>query len=409
MIKNSFCCPSCFNNEFIKTYINENYEKDGNCPYCEATEVNLISLKKMGIYIRGCIDKEFEGYDDGTGAMYDSEVEEYVGLDGEKVTTYSIREILKEEEVIFSEATIEKSLLEDLFENLYSDREIKKGAEDKFDDIDSQNWVIKGNLYGSEQTKAFQRWEFFKHIIKHYNRFFDSEEKGIRSYYLTHIERYMHDFTTNIPSKTVFYRVRRKNNTPFPTYKEDMYSEMGPPPAAYAKTNRMSPAGIPYLYLASDRQTALKECRIKKGEKAFIAELVSTQELHIIDLSDNKYLPQHSSIFDPEYDHDYIWMRDFCDSFIKEISEPVSDGKDDHSYEYAATQLIAEYYRTKGYDGICYNSSIASGKNYVFFMGPDPQYTIKAYPYPFGSDYCKNLPIIKKYTDSFQISRISFV
>lgn len=38
---------------------------------------------------------------------------------------------------------IETTLLDDLFENLYSYRDIQKGAEDTYDDIDSQNWVIK--------------------------------------------------------------------------------------------------------------------------------------------------------------------------------------------------------------------------------------------------------------------------
>ena len=44
----------------------------------------------------------------------------------------------------------------------------------------------------------------------------------------------------------------------------------------------------------------------------------------ILDLSDNKYFAP-DSIFDPEYDHDNTWMNDFWRSFVKEISEPVSD------------------------------------------------------------------------------------
>lgn len=99
---------------------------------------------------------------------------------------------------------------------------------------------------------------------------------------------------------------------------------MGPPPAIYAKTNRMSPAGIPYLYLASDKETTLQECRVHPGEEAIIAEFVSIEELQILDLSDNKYFAP-DSIFDPEYDHDNTWMNDFWRSFVKEISEPVSD------------------------------------------------------------------------------------
>ncbi|MBR5650321.1 RES family NAD+ phosphorylase [Pseudobutyrivibrio sp.] len=103
-------------------------------------------------------------------------------------------------------------------------------------------------------------------------------------------------------------------------------------------------------------------------------------------------------------------MNSFWKSFVKEISEPVSEDKEDHSYEYAATQLVAEYYRTKGYDGICFKSSVGPGKNYVFFMGPDPKYTANAYPYPFNSEYYfDNLPILEEFTDVFIINEINHV
>jgi len=58
--------------------------------------------------------------------------------------------------------------------------------------------------------------------------------------------------------------------------------------------------------------------------EAIIAEFFSIEELQILDLSDNKYFAP-DSIFDPEYDHDNTWMNDFWRSFVKEISEPVSD------------------------------------------------------------------------------------
>lgn len=48
----------------------------------------------MGIYLRDCIDKAYEGCVDGTGGMYDSEEKMYLGPNGEEATTYSIREIL---------------------------------------------------------------------------------------------------------------------------------------------------------------------------------------------------------------------------------------------------------------------------------------------------------------------------
>ena len=409
MIKDSFCCSNCFNNQYIKKYIEDNAEEEGNCPYCGSANVQLVSLETMGKYLRDCIEKAYEGCDDGTGAMYDSEEKMYLGPNGEEATTYSIREILTEEEMILNDNTVESSLIEDLFENLYSYREIQKGAEDPFDDIDSPMWVIKDDLYGDEQTRVFHAWESFKHMIKHYSRFFEPQGFNLREDYLERMDPYIYDFITDVPSGTGFYRARKTDKNLLPIERIEPYSQMGPPPAVYAKTNRMSPAGIPYLYLASDQETTLKECRIDSDEEAIIAEFISTEELQILDLSTNKYFAS-DSIFDPEYNHDNTWMNSFWKSFIKEISEPVSEDKEDHSYEYAATQLVAEYYRTKGYDGICFKSSVGPGKNYVFFMGPDPEYTPNAYPYPFYSEYYfDNLPILEEFTDMFRIDSIKHV
>lgn len=406
MIKDSFCCPNCFSNRFIKEYIEQNNEGIGNCPYCNNSDVRLISLREMGLYLRGCIEKAYDYYDNGTGAMYDSEDKIYLGPDGGVATIYSIREILLDNEMALSEETIDTPLIDDLFENLYSDRDIQKGAEDQFDDVDSQSLVIRDDLYGSEQTRVFHAWESFKHIIKHYSRFFDLQGIDLRGDYLERMDPYIYDFITDVPSGTFFYRARKVDQSLSDFDEIEPYSQMGPPPAIYAKTNRMSPAGIPYLYLASDKETTLKECRIKSSEVAVIAEFVSTEELQILDLSSNQYFAPNS-IFDPEYDHDNTWMNEFWKSFVKEISEPVSDDKEDHSYEYAATQLVAEYYRSKGYDGICFKSSVGPGKNYVFFMGPDPQFTINAYPYPYGGEYYfEYLPILREFTEAFKISNL---
>ena len=338
MIKDSFCCSNCFNNQYIKEYIEANAE-----------------------------------------------------------------------EMIISDDTIKTSLLDDLFENRYSYREIQKGAEDPFDDIDSPMWVIKADLYGDEQTRVFHAWESFKHMIKHYCRFFEPQGFSLREDYLGRMDPYIYDFITDIPRGTVFYRARKTEKSLLPIERIEPYSQMGPPPAVIAKTNRMSPAGIPYLYLASDQETTLKECRIGSEEEAIVSEFISNDELQVLDLSTNRFFAS-DSIFDPDYDHDSTWMYSFWKSFVKEISEPVSEDKEDHSYEYAATQLVAEYYRIKGYDGICFKSSVGPGKNYVFFLGPDTKYTTNAYPYPFNSEYYfDNLPVLQEFTDVFKIDAISQV
>lgn len=170
-------------------------------------------------------------------------------------------------------------------------------------------------------------------------------------------------------------------------------------------SNRMSPAGIPYLYLATDIDTTLSECRVEENAKAITASFVVKTDLQIVDLSDNKYYAA-DSIFNPEYDHDNRWINGFWKNFVREISLPVSADKKDHSYEYAATQLVAEFFRKKGYDGVCFKSSVGDGKNYVFFYGPDPEYTSNAYPYPFNSPYFEMIPVLESYTEMFDITEL---
>ena len=409
MIKDSYCCSNCFENEFIKDYINENFIDEGDCPYCKKRNVKLIQLKTMGEYIRDCINKKYELCVEGTGAIYDSEEKTYVGPDFKKASVHSIKDILLEIEMVFSDSSIKTNLLDDLFENLYSDREIQKGSIDSFDDIDSNLWVIKNNLYGYEQIEIYHTWEFFKHYIKHYCRFFEPQGFNIREQCLKEMDPYISKFVCEIPKETKFYRVRKVSKNLLPITSIEPYSQMGPPPADYAKTNRMSPAGIPYLYLASNQDTALKECRIDSKEKAIVAEFVLKKDLKILDLTSNEYFVS-DSIFDPNYNHDITWMNSFFDSFKNEISKPVSTKNNDHSYEYTTTQLVAEYYRMKGYDGICFKSSVGTGENYVFFMGPDTKYTLNAYSYPFDSYYnFYNFPTLNKFTDAFCITSIAHI
>ena len=405
-MKADYCCPNCFINEHLRKYIIDNYEQKGNCMFCNHEDVELIPIRELGMHIRDCIDKAYERCDEGTGAYYDEEERMYCGPKGSEAITYSIREIMEDEEGVFVDSALDSGLVEALFENLYSARELQKGAEDIYSDIDSPEWVVKGDLYGSEQTRIYHAWEGFKHTVKHYSRFFYPDDYDIRKDLLEQLEPYIYDFINNVPSGTKFYRVRAVDASIKDFDAINPYKDMGPPPAQKAKTNRMSPAGITYLYLSTDIDTALAECRLKMGDKAIVAEFCSLDELQILDISENRYFAS-DSIFDPNYDHDNQWINGFWRSFVEEVSKPVNDDLTDHSYEYTATQIIAEYFRHKHFDGICFKSSVGLGKNYVFFFGPDPDKTEHAYPYPFESSYFyEPLPILSSFTEVFEINLI---
>ena len=396
------CCPNCFESVFLEDFIVEHSQEIGKCDYCNSDNVPLIPVQEMGIHLRDCLSKAYDSVDNGTGAWWDPEEKEYIGPSGGLAHVVSIREIMEEERLLSDESE-GTGLLEELFENLYSVREIQKGAVDPYDDVDACNWVIRNGLYGQEINSVNRSWEVFKHSALHFLRFMGANLYASGDSFFSKFRNIIMDFTHVIPKGSLFYRVRIIDKELEDSGVGDVYNTIGPPPAERSKTNRMSPAGIPYLYLASDIKTAIEECRAAQ-ENTLMAEYRSTKALKIVDLSESFYYPL-TSIFDPGYVHEDRWIGKVWEGFIHDISQPVDESDPDHSYEYTPTQMIAEYVRLIDYDGICYKSSMSCGKNYVFFFGPDPDHTPNAYPYPFGDVYLEDyIKILPKFTDYFEIT-----
>ena len=217
----------------------------------------------------------YEDIENGTGAYWDSEEKQYCNRTGRSVAPYSIRDILVEEENVLNEAVIDTTILEDIFSDSgLSFEEKKQGESDVFEDIDNCNLVLKDDLYGLEATKMYYTWEFFKYITKYYNRFFDIDKDCQRRDYLKELVPYILEYDTVIKAGTIYYRARKLNDEKLHDLDyAGVYKEMAPAPPKYATTNRMSPAGISYLYVASDRETAYKECRYKDAT-VMVAEYV---------------------------------------------------------------------------------------------------------------------------------------
>lgn len=140
---------------------------------------------------------------------------------------------------------------------------------------------------------------------------------------------------TVVPAGTEFYRVRhasKKDN--FSTF-----SEMGVPPVGVASAGRMNPAGISYLYLAFDKETAEKEV-LGWSKRWFSARFRSKLDISIVDFS---ALPEIPSAFEPHL-YDKRHNRYFLYSLRDELTLPVSkDGKE--HVDYVPTQIVSEYFR----------------------------------------------------------------
>lgn len=399
-----FCCENCFTNIHIKEYIKEQNIL-GQCDYCHAKNSFVINIVDIGAFFRESFNKAYEPLDAGTGSYYDPEEKEYCGQGGEPAQRYSVMDIL-EDECVFDEVMTNKKLVEDIMTaSGPSFRDIKHGEIDPYGDIYNECYVLKDDLEGVYGTQIYYTWDHFKFIVKHYNRFFDVDgylnNVDYRKKLLDAIQPLIMEYDHIIPVDELFYRARRISSIDFDTFV--INKELSPAPPQNAQTNRMSPAGISYLYVSSTKETACEECRYI-DEDVIIAEYRNKKELQIIDFSKTPYILS-TSIFSEDYDHDTRWLNQFLNLFVEEISRPVDSNntKIDRSYEYVATQLIAEYIRSLGYDGIGFKSSVGEGVSYCFFCGPDLKYSKSDYGI-FDEYICQMLP---SFLESFNISSVS--
>lgn len=128
-----------------------------------------------------------------------------------------------------------------------------------------------------------------------------------------------------------------------------------------AREGRANPKGIPYLYLATHDKTAVSEVRPWVGVYVSLAQLRTTRELRILNCTteDNSLVIYFSEPSADERER-AVW-RDVDLAF----AEPVT--RTDDYGEYVPTQIIAEFFRKQGFDGLAYRSSLGPGHNVVLF------------------------------------------
>lgn len=122
-----------------------------------------------------------------------------------------------------------------------------------------------------------------------------------------------------------------------------------PPKYTFAKQGRANPQYIPYLYLASSPYTALVEVKPTLDSKVSISKIVCTKDLKIVDFSSDKSMEDEPL--------SVLLMMEFSKPFMGE------------EQQYIPTQIITEYIKSEGYDGVKFNSSLdrRGGKNYIFY------------------------------------------
>lgn len=148
------------------------------------------------------------------------------------------------------------------------------------------------------------------------------------------------------------------------TYDEEIpydIERMKPLPYA-AHEGRANPRGIPCLYVATDAETAMSEVRPWLGANVSIGQFRLKKQVKLIDFSvghaaGGRFFLEEPT---PEIREATIWTQ-----VDKAFSEPVSN--DMGSAEYVPTQIISEFFRKQGFDGVVYKSNLGPGHNLALF------------------------------------------
>ena len=155
-----------------------------------------------------------------------------------------------------------------------------------------------------------------------------------------------------------------------PIYEEGEYIDDNPIPhqpermkplSRRASEGRANPKGIPYLYLATNRDTALAEVRPWIGSYISVGQFKTLRELRLVNCTTDQkgfriFLKEPSA----EKREESVWA-DIDRAFAKPVS-PSDDIAD-----YVPTQIMAELFKANNFDGIAYRSSLGDGHNVALF------------------------------------------
>lgn len=134
--------------------------------------------------------------------------------------------------------------------------------------------------------------------------------------------------------------------------------KMLPPLPYQAVAGRANRAGIAYLYLTNNIETAIAECRPHVGHDVTIGYFQLKQNIKIIDFSKLNFCYFSKS---DESIKRFIFLRDIARLF----SLPFTP--ENREINYLTTQFISDILREAKYDGITFSSSIGNGIIYVLF------------------------------------------
>lgn len=314
------CCQNCFIDSYITQFFVFLTNETGVCDFCESKDVFVVEPNVFRTIFEPLVD------------------------------TYTLSEqgkflvqCLMDDWRIFDTDKMNMPTIQALLGDILDDANIIKR---------------KYTLPTSSDDTALEKWNEFKEELKHSNRFFVKSD--INKEALTEMFQYVNLLDKDKPEN--WYRARLQQS------KMDIFSphEMGAPPKEKVSHGRANPAGIPYLYIASTKDTAVSEVRPHTGDSVCVAKIKLDNDMKLLDLrnpifrvSPFEMLANSGNISDLKSE------VEFLERLGEELTRPVR--REAAAYDYVPSQYLCELIKNNGYDGVVYRSSTGDGFNAALF------------------------------------------
>jgi len=309
------CCPECFDDTFLRELALEADDDVGYCDCCGTDSVHLLDPDALVAYF-----------------------EPLLQLYTEDASGEPLAQILRRDWGFFMRVKDEAAtaLLEQMFPELSVGKKRFTGLQEP-------------------SISVLADWDSFRSELKHTNRFFPSMQLNPDND--SALFWYLRARPEDVPDS--FFRARVCDDG-MPIDIE----HMGAPPPEKARGGRANPRGIPYLYVASDVQTAIYELRPHPSEILCVARFEVVRDLSLADLRNPKRSISPFRIDEDELKRSYGHIAGLS-RLDGELSRPVPPREAD--LEYLPSQYLSEFIKHCGLDGLIYTSAMGPGVNYALF------------------------------------------
>jgi hypothetical protein len=305
-----YCCPNCFWDSEVKSYVVTYSTQKGNCDFCDSQNIEIIIPSELYIFFQSLISI-YQPTSVGGLVLHECLARDWENLfrieDSSK-----IKQLL--ENICNEELEQNTFLMETLVDFLYVDE-----------------------LVGNQEIN----WDIFVREIKFKNRFFIENKIN-----LSLLEQLFKRHEKPYKKGKVFHRARICEG-------EQVFGKekMGKPPVEKSTAGRANPKGISYLYLSNDWQTTLYETRASLYDYVTIAEFKIKEDINVLNLRDTTKI----SPFTLDDDiGEYLKHKKYLSKLEKELSKPIR--RQDSELDYLPTQYLCEFIKSIGFDGVEFRS-----------------------------------------------------